>query len=61
MPVVFWYKIKNPETGVIETAPSKATEETIVRLGGEKIWGSAEEIDDDQLQDGGFYASPFGP
>jgi hypothetical protein len=61
MATVFWFRTLNPETGEHEEAPKKATEETIERLGGEKIWGSAEEVDDAAVDADGFYASPFGP
>jgi len=61
MATVFWYRMKNSKTGEMEEAPRKATEEAIAIIGGEKIIGSAEEIDDHDLQPGGFYESPYTP
>ncbi len=61
MPVVYWYKVKNPATGHMEEGSKKATEQTIESLGGEKVLGSAEEIHDDQLEPGGYFDSPWPP
>ena len=61
MATVFWYKTRNPKTGEMEEAPRKATEEAIAIVGGEKIVGSAEEVDEHDLQPGGFYESPYTP
>ena len=61
MATVFWYKVRNPANGEMQEAPRKATEEAIAIIGGEKILGSAEEIDAADLQPGGFYESPYPP
>ena len=61
MPVVYWYRVKNPSTGEMEEGARKATEETIDQLGGEKVLGSAEEIEDAELEPGGFFDSPWPP
>ena len=61
MATVVLYKVRNPATGDMEEAPRKATEEAIAIIGGEKILGSAEEIDEHDLQPGGFFESPYPP
>jgi hypothetical protein len=59
MATVFWFKVPNPETGELEEAPMKATEQAIHASGGEKILGSAEEVPDGALYGIGFYDSPY--
>ncbi len=60
MPEVFWFKVHNPKTGRMETYPKKGVANAIARLGGEKIWGSIEEVDDDALDPEGLYEQPKG-
>jgi hypothetical protein len=60
MAEVFWFRRLDPATGRTETYPKKGTEEAIARLGGEKLWGSVEEVDDDELDANGLYDQPKG-
>ena len=60
MAEVFWFRIRNPRTGRIEVYPKKGDEEAIARFGGEKLWGSAEEVDDEELDSNGLYEQPQG-
>ena len=48
MAEVFWFKIQS------QTYPRKGTDEAIARLGGEKVWGSVEEVDDADLDADGL-------
>ena len=60
MAEVFWFKVRNPETDKMERCPRKGAAAAIERAGGEKIWGSAEEIPDAELDADGFYDPPQG-
>jgi len=60
MAEVFWFRLKDPATGRTETYPKKGTDEAIDRLGGEKLWGSVEEVDEDELDADGLYEQPKG-
>jgi hypothetical protein len=60
MAEVFWFKIRNPQTGRMELYPKKGVPSAIARLGGDRLWGSIEEVDDEELDDGGFYQQPKG-
>jgi hypothetical protein len=60
MPEVFWFKVRNPSTGHLDRYPKKAVASVIARLGGEKVWGSIEEVHDDDLDPDGFYEQPRG-
>ncbi len=60
MPEVFWFKVRNPKTGHMDKYPKKAVGGVIARLGGEKVWGSIEEVPDDALDPEGFYEQPKG-
>jgi hypothetical protein len=60
MPEVFWFKVRNPNTGRMEVYPKKGVAGAIAQLGGEKLWGSIEEVDDDALDPQGFYEQPKG-
>jgi len=60
MAEVFWFKVKDPATGRARTYPKKGTEQAIKRLGGDKVWGSVEEVDDAKLDADGFYTPPKG-
>lgn len=60
MAEVFWFRLRDPASGRVETYPKKGTEEAIARLGGEKVWGSVEEVDDDELDAEGLYEQPKG-
>lgn len=60
MAEVFWFKIRDGETGHSRTYPRKGTEEAIARLRGEKVWGSVEEVDDADVDADGLYAQPKG-
>ena len=60
MAEVFWFKVRNPQTGRMEVYPKKGAEDAIARMGGEKVWGSVEEVDDDELDDDGLYEQPHG-
>jgi hypothetical protein len=44
----------------MEVYPKKGDEGAIARLGGEKLWGSAEEVDDDEIDSEGLYEQPKG-
>jgi hypothetical protein len=57
---VFWFRLRDPATGRVEAYPKKGTEDAIARLGGEKLWGSVEEVDDDELDPEGLYEQPKG-
>jgi hypothetical protein len=60
MAEVFWFRMRDPVTGQVETYPKKGTEDAITRLGGEKLWGSVEEVDEEELDDNGLYEQPRG-
>jgi hypothetical protein len=60
MAEVFWFRVHNPRTGRMEVYPKKGDEGAIARLGGEKLWGSSEEVDDDELDSNGLYEQPKG-
>jgi len=60
MAEVFWFRLRDPVTGRAATFHKKGTEEAIARLGGEKLWGSVEEVDDDELDANGLYEQPRG-
>jgi hypothetical protein len=60
MAEVFWFRLRDPATGRMETYPQKGTEDAIARLGGEKLWGSVEEVGDDELDADGLYEQPKG-
>ncbi len=60
MAEVFWFRVHNPQTGRMEVYPKKGAEDAITRLGGEKLWGSVEEVDDDELDAEGLYEQPKG-
>jgi hypothetical protein len=60
MAEVFWFRLHDPATGRTETYPKKGTEDAIERLGGEKLWGSVEEVDEDELDSEGLYDQPQG-
>jgi hypothetical protein len=60
MPEVFWFKVHNPKTGRLEMYPKKGVASVIAQLGGHKLWGSIEEVDDDALDGDGFYEQPKG-
>jgi hypothetical protein len=60
MAEVFWFRLRDPASGRTETYPKKGTEDAIARLGGEKLWGSVEEVDDDELDADGLYDQPKG-
>ena len=60
MAEVFWFKLKDAATGHSRTYPKKGTNAAIARMGGEKVWGSVEEIDDGELDGDGLYAQPQG-
>ncbi len=60
MAAVFWFRLRDPGTGRVETYPRKGTEAAIARLGGEKLWGAAEEVGDDELDAGGLHGQPKG-
>ena len=60
MAEVFWFRVHNARTGRMEVYPRKGDEGAIARLGGEKLWGSAEEIDDGELDADGLYEQPRG-
>jgi hypothetical protein len=58
MATVFWFKVYNPTNGGMRKSPRKATEDAIHCIGGQKVWGSAEEVPDSLLDCNGFYAPP---
>ena len=58
MATVFWFKVYNPTNGGMRRSPRKATEDAIHCIGGQKVWGSAEEVPDSLLDCHGFYAPP---
>ena len=60
MAEVFWFRLRDPVSGRVETYPKKGTEGAIARLGGVKLWGSVEEVDDGQLDPDGLYEQPQG-
>ena len=60
MAEVFWFRLRDPATGRVDTYPKKGTEDAIARLGGEKLWGSVEEVDEDELDPNGLYEQPKG-
>ena len=60
MAEVFWFKVWDRETRHARTYPKKGTDAAIDRLHGEKVWGSAEEVDDGELDAEGLYAQPKG-
>jgi hypothetical protein len=60
MAEVFWFKVRNPQTGRMEVYPKKGAEDAIARMGGEKVWGSVEEVDDEELDADGLYEQPHG-
>ncbi|HEY4030198.1 MAG TPA: hypothetical protein VGM25_07630 [Caulobacteraceae bacterium] len=60
MAEVFWFRMRDPATGRVETYPKKGTEDAISRLGGEKLWGSVEEVDAGELDANGLYEQPQG-
>ena len=60
MAEVFWFRRRDPATGRVETYPKKGTEDAIARLGGEKLWGSVEEVDEHELDANGLYDQPKG-
>jgi hypothetical protein len=60
MAEVFWFRLRDPASGRTETYPKKGTEDAIARLGGEKLWGSVEEVDDRELDADGLYDQPKG-
>jgi hypothetical protein len=60
MAEVFWFRLRDPASGRTETYPKKGTEDAIERLGGEKLWGSVEEVDEDELDANGLYDQPKG-
>ena len=60
MAEVFWFRMRDPATGRTDTYPKKGTEDAIERLGGEKLWGSVEEVDDHELDADGLYEQPKG-
>jgi hypothetical protein len=60
MAEVFWFKVRDEESGEHRTYPRKGTDEAIARMGGEKVWGSVEEVDDGDLDADGLYAQPKG-
>lgn len=59
MAEVFWFKVRD-DAGDLRRHPRKGTDEAIERLGGEKVWGSVEEVDDADLDADGLYAPPEG-
>jgi len=59
MPTVFWYRLPDPATGELQTAPRKATEAMIEAIGGERMLGSAQEVEDAELDAEGFYTPPY--
>ena len=60
MAEVFWFRLRDPASGRVETYPKKGTEDAITRLGGEKLWGSVEEVDAEDLDPEGLYEQPKG-
>jgi len=60
MAEVFWFKVRNPQTGRMEVYPKKGVASVIARLGGAKLWGSVEEVDDGELDANGLYEQPKG-
>jgi hypothetical protein len=60
MAEVFWFKVWDRQAGRSRTHPKKGTDTAIARFGGEKVWGSAEEVDDSELDREGLYAQPKG-
>jgi len=60
MAEVFWFRVHNPRTGHMEVYPKKGDEGAIARMGGEKLWGSAEEVDEQELDADGLYEQPKG-
>jgi hypothetical protein len=60
MAEVFWFRVRNPRTGRVEVYPKKGDEGAIARFGGEKLWGSAEEVDDEEVDEYGLYEQPKG-
>ena len=60
MAEVFWFRVWDRQAGRSRTYPKKGTEAAIARFGGEKVWGSAEEVDDGELDREGLYAQPKG-
>jgi hypothetical protein len=60
MAEVFWFKVRDGESGEPRTYPKKGTDQAIERMGGEKVWGSVEEVDDTDLDPDGLYAQPKG-
>ena len=60
MAEVFWFKVQDGEGGESRTYPKKGTDAAIERMGGEKVWGSVEEVDDAALDADGLYAQPKG-
>ena len=60
MAEVYWFRLRDPATGRVETYPKKGTERAIARLGGHKLWGSVEEVDDEDLDPEGLYEQPKG-
>jgi hypothetical protein len=61
MAAVFWFRLRDPATGRVETYPWKGTEDAIARLGGERLWGAGEEVGDDELDARGLYGQPTVP
>ncbi len=60
MAEVFWFKVRDEASGDLRAHPKKGTEDAIARLDGAKVWGSAEEVDDQDLDADGLYAPPQG-
>lgn len=60
MAEVFWFKVRNPQTGRMEVFPKKGVATVIARLGGDRLWGSIEEVGDEALDADGFYQQPKG-
>lgn len=60
MAEVFWFKVKDEASGDLRTYPKKGADQAIARLHGAKVWGSAEEVDDGDLDSDGLYAPPQG-
>jgi hypothetical protein len=60
MAEVFWFKVKDEASGDLRTYPKKGVDQAIARLDGAKMWGSAEEVDDQDLDADGLYVPPQG-
>ncbi len=60
MAEVYWFKVRDSKTGALARFRRKATLAAIARMGGKKVWGSAEEIPDAEVDAGGFYDPPPG-